>query len=188
MESSYFEAHTKSFSLWFFSINMEALRDLSQEASWGIINFLATYLTQLPLLEPSVLTNNSSDFLEHTPFLSYKNDHFQAYWNTKQSSHFTTGPLKATLIPPSTLGTARNFHFFPVPAGSRREVLMSPLRANTTFLDCRTLNYKSVALLGSGCECVSVLPLLKFCQLESRFSHPVFQSLIHKLPLVLQCQ
>lgn len=65
---------------------------------------------------------------------------------------------------------------------------MNPLSATTAFLDWPKLNDTSVALRVSGCECASVLPLLKPRQSGSRFFHPVFQNLIHELTLVLQFQ
>lgn len=34
--------------------------------------FSSDIFNSVPLLVPPVLTNNSSDFLEHTPLLSYK--------------------------------------------------------------------------------------------------------------------
>ncbi|KAL1775648.1 hypothetical protein HispidOSU_004700, partial [Sigmodon hispidus] len=93
-------------------------------------------------------------------------------------------PLNATLTLPSTLRTARNISFSPMPVGSTREVLMNSLSTSVAFLDWPNLNDTSVILGDSGYECTSVLPLLKPCQSGSTFFHPVFQNLIHELTLM----
>lgn len=136
-----------------------------------------------------ILTSSSSDFLEHIPLLNFKWP-CSGSWNPKQSSPFTTSPLKAILTPPPTLRTARIilFYFFPMPVGDRREVLMTPLSATIASLHCTKLNDTAVAFGVSRFEWASVLPLLKHRQSGSRFFHPVFQNFIHESTLVLQFQ
>lgn len=72
MELFHFVAHTERFSLWFFPINTHSLSDQSQEASCTHHKFSSDIFNSTSSVGACVLTNNSSDFLEHTPLLSYK--------------------------------------------------------------------------------------------------------------------
>lgn len=116
----------------------------------------------------------------HT-YIDFQNDHVQAVRSQN----------KVLLLPPAHWRSVsffhqhwelpETFHFFPMPIGCRREVLMNSLSVTMAFLDCTNLNDTSVALGVYGCECASVLPLLNFRQLGSWF-----QNCIHELTSVLQ--
>jgi hypothetical protein len=137
-------------------------------------------------VQADVLTNNSSDFLEHTPILIFKMTMFRQL-EPKTKCSFYHQPIEGHFDSSiNTENCQKRFIFFPMPIGCRKEVLMNSLSATMAFLDCTNLNDTSVALGVYGCECASVLPLLNLRQSGSRFFHPVFQNRFHELTSVLQ--